>query len=335
MIRITYLILSVFLIFYISACGQKANQSEKKTTEKDNKTQTSYSDSTRNIDQELVGSEVDSNMLYLGQKPPQLIPEIFYPDFISLKNQYEFGSIFSEDAKEFFYSIAGPNGSYTLHSKLSKGVWTEPKIILSHESYGFNDPMLSPDEQRLYFISDRAIDGTGKKKDHDIWYVERQGGSWSQPISAGDQINSPRNEYYMSFTQNGRMYFSSNVEADSSQMYNFDIYYSDFVNGEFQSPQKLSNQVNTEQYEADVFVAPDESYLIFCGNRKDGYGEGDLYISFKDSVGNWTPAKNMGSSINDEKHQLCPFVSQDGKYFFYTSDKDIYWVDTEIFNQFK
>ena len=106
-------------------------------------------------------------------------------------------------------------------------------------------------------------------------------------------------------------------------------------NGVFLSPEILPKEINTDRYEADVFVAPDESYLIFCAIRRDGLGRGDLYISFKDENGNWTQAKNMGTAINSENHELCPFVSRDGKYFFYTSNQDIYWVSTEIFEGYK
>ncbi|MEL7005834.1 MAG: hypothetical protein AAFN93_24360 [Bacteroidota bacterium] len=43
----------------------------------------------------------------------------------------------------------------------------------------------------------------------------------------------------------------------------------------------------------------------------------------------------MGDKINSEGHELCPFVSKDGKYFFYSSKKDIYWVSTVIINEMR
>ena len=79
----------------------------------------------------------------------------------------------------------------------------------------------------------------------------------------------------------------------------------------------------------------DESYIIFCATRQDGLGRGDLYISFKDDKGSWTPSKNRKETINTEGHELCPFVMKDGKYFFYTSNKDIYWVSTAILEDYK
>jgi len=278
---------------------------------------------------------VNENLKYLEQKSPSLTPEVFAPGLISMKTESEFGSVFNRDGTAFFYGV-DKNGSTEIRfSELLKNKWTKPKTILSHEAYGFNDPFLSPDENRLYFISKKALDGVGAKGDHDIWYVEKEGKGWSEPINAGTNINSNREEYYISFTQNGTMYFSSNKNNSEEEQGNFDIYSSKNIDGKFQKPIKLDDAINTPNYEADVFVDPEETYLIFCAQRPEGLGRGDLYISFKNEDGSWTKSMNMGEKINSKNHELCPFVSKDGKYFFYTSNQDIYWVSSKIIEDLK
>lgn len=274
--------------------------------------------------------EVDESLKYLSQKPPSISPEVFAPNIISMESDYEFGSVFNADATEFFYGVDANGKSEIRYSQLLGSSWSDPKTILSHERYGYNDPFLSPDENRLYFISKMPMDGLGELKDYDIWYVEKIDGGWSDPINAGPSINTSRDEYYISFTEKGNMYFSSNTNAPLDRKSDFDIYYSELINEEFQKAIPLGDSINTTDYEADVFIDPKESYIIFCANRPDGLGEGDLYISFKNTDGTWTKSKNMGQVINSESHELCPFVSKDGKYFFYTSNKDIYWVDAKI-----
>lgn len=276
----------------------------------------------------LIGcvENADNRHKYLNQKVPSTVPEKFAPGIISLDSEYEFGSVFNKDATEFFYGVDLNGKSEIRYSKLEGETWTKPQTILVHDKYGYNDPFLSPDEKRLYFISPRAMNGKGQPKDYDIWYVEKEGDAWSEPINAGPNINSPKNEYYISFTKEGTMYFSSNRKNSD-----FDIYTSKSVNGAFQEAFPMGNAINTTYYEADVFVDPNETYVIFCAERPEGLGRGDLYISFKKKDGTWTPSKNMGSVINTDGHELCPFVSMDGKYFFYTSNQDIYWVSTEIF----
>ena len=272
---------------------------------------------------------VEAKGPYLGQQPPQLVAKLFAPNFISTE-EYEFGSVFNTAGNEFYYGVDLGGRNVIRYSKLSKGVWSKPETLLSHKKYGYNDPFLSPDESRLYFISNQALDGLGDPKDIDIWYVERQGEGWSAPINAGPNINSKSEEYYISFTEEGTMYFAS----DKNQNHH-DIYYSKYKGGRFMEAVKLGPAINTEAYEADVYVDPKETYLIFCAQREGGLGRGDLYISFKDKKGNWTPSVNMGDSVNTQGHELCPFVTADGKYLFYTSRQDIYWISTAVFESLR
>ena len=60
-----------------------------------------------------------------------------------------------------------------------------------------------------------------------------------------------------------------------------------------------------------------------------------MQISFKDEADNWSKSKNMGIVINTEGHELCPFVTKDGNYLFYTSNQDIYWVDASVIQELK
>lgn len=279
--------------------------------------------------------ETSHKDIYLQQKPPSITPEIFAPNLISKKNEYEFGSVFNKAGTAFYYGVDTGNNTEIRFTKLKNNSWTTPKTILSNVKFGCNDPFLSPDEKRLYFISRRTADGKSAKNEHDIWYVEKQGNSWSEPINAGSNINTKRDEYYISFTENGTMYFSSNRKNKADRKQSFDIYSSEYKNGTFQKVVLLSDAINTEFYEADVFIDPKEEYIIFCAKRPDGLGRGDLYISFKNNDGTWTKSVNMGNKINTKGHELCPFVSADGKYFFYTSNQDIYWVSTEIFKELK
>ncbi|GLR19924.1 hypothetical protein GCM10007940_45400 [Portibacter lacus] len=279
--------------------------------------------------------KTDERLKYLAQKPPSLEAEVFAPGHISRNQISEFGSVFNKDGTAFYYGIDIDGRTEIKYTELIKNKWSEPITILSHINYGFNDPFLSNDEQRLYFISQKALEDNTSKQDHDIWYVKKIGEKWSEPINAGTNINTKYNEYYMSFTEKGSMYFSSNKKSENENGQSFDIYYADILNGEFQEAIRLGESINTNSYEADVFVDPDEQYLIFCSIRPGGKGRGDLYISFKDTDGSWTEAITMGDKINTKNHELCPFVSKDGKYFFYTSNQDIYWISAEIIDELK
>ena len=114
---------------------------------------------------------------------------------------------------------------------------------------------------------------------------------------------------------------------------------SEFNQGIYQNPVNLGPKLNTEYHEWDTYTAPDEGYMIFCSTKPGGLGDDDLYVTFKVADGSWTEAVHMGKEINSNKSENRPYVTSDGKYFFYTSTKrgnrDIYWVETKVIEELK
>ena len=103
--------------------------------------------------------------------------------------------------------------------------------------------------------------------------------------------------------------------------------------------ENLGPEVNSRYSEGGVFVASDESYLIFTvWDHPESKGESDLYLSIRDNDGSWGKAKNMGATINTQDNEGCPTVSPDGEFFFYfkvdmngqTPRGSTYWVDAEV-----
>lgn len=282
------------------------------------------------ISSSFVYSQTSSKInTYLNQEPPGIKPKIFAPGIISTKTEYQFGSAFSKNADKFFFAVR-LNKEWKAeirYTELKNGKWTKPARLDLDPKYSYNDPLLSDDETRLYFISDLPYENQ-RNKNINLWYIEKSDTGWSEPKFVSENVNSSKDEFYISFSDKGTIFFASNVHTKSEKdKWNFDIYYSEFKNKIFQPPVSLSKAINTTHFECDAFIAPDESYMIFCSIRPEGFGEGDLYISFKTAEGNWTEAKNMGNLINSSHHEFCPFVTKDGKYFFYTSNGNIYWME--------
>lgn len=203
--------------------------------------------------------------------------------------------------------------------------WGLPKVASFSGKYFDLEPFYSPDGLKLYFVSTRPMDQTSvEPKDFDIWVVERKNlnSAWSKPKNMGSPINTEHGEFYPSIAKNGNFYFTRDNPTLNRKD---DLYISLIKEGKYQEPFALPKSINTESYEYNAFIAPDESYLIFGGyNRKDGLGSGDLYISYKTENG-WSEAKNMGNFINSDKMDYCPFV-KDGILYF-TSKRD--FTDTK------
>ncbi len=274
---------------------------------------------------------------YLGQKPPGMIPEIFAADIISTQKN-EINSVFTPDGTEFYFSIFNPGKGYTIMvMKEENSEWTKPQVAPFSGKYSEVDMFITRDGNQFYYISKRPLKKNGSRSaGYQVWVMERQNQGWSTPKNLGPSINSGDRQLYPTLTRNGTIYFGSNREGYGGA----DIFKSQYLDGKYTEPENLGDSINTEYNETDVFVAPDEGYIIFTSSdRPDGFGGGDHYISFRKADGSWTKSKNMGEKFNTSSSEFCPMLSQDGKYFFFTSGRkgsdDIYWVDASVILEFR
>jgi Tol biopolymer transport system component len=264
---------------------------------------------------------------YLGQKPPGMTPELFAPGIISTGFDERIAA-FSPDGKELYYALWGAPHGVILHMREVNGRWTKPKVAPFSGRYQ-GDFTMSADGNRIVFSSNSPFAGAGKpQNDYYSWIVERTENSWGKPQPFGPLINSPESfAGCPTIADNGNLYFFSDR---SGCIGSEDIWMSRFVNGNYEKPQNLGESINTEDYDLDPFIAPDESYILFVRIDKQRKGDADLFIGFRRGDGTWTKAINMGDRINSKDWELCPTVSPDGKYLFFTSTRRIYKSYSEI-----
>jgi WD40 repeat protein len=248
-------------------------------------------------------------------------PKLFGEGVISTGDM-ELNAVFAPDGKTLYFTKRTPMPQmwFIVVSRFQNGKWSQPEMAEFSGQHSDFDPFISPDGQHLFFCSIRPVD-TRRKSDFDIWVVDKTASgppSWSAPRHLEAPINTPSQEYYPSVAANGALYFSSNREGGKGRG---DIYRARLVDGKYTEPENLGDMINSQYFEGDPYIAPDESYLIFVSyGRPEGYGDGDLYISLR-REGAWTKAVNLGSPINSSALDFCPIVSPDRKYFFFTSER--------------
>ncbi len=271
-------------------------------------------------------------------------PRVFAPGVISTEDDEGNGS-FSPDGKDFYFTKVLPYTTFPrvgviCVSHLRDGQWSTPEVTsFSGGQYLDATPRVSPDGTKLFFTSSRSAPGT-KARPFRVWVTERTASGWSDPVPLPAPINSDKNwNWNASVTRDGTLYFASDREA----RFQPHLYRSKLVDGKYAEPEKLGPEINANFNEADPFVAPDESYLIFVSsgvgaptnkNRPetlDGggyqYPRGDLYISFNRD-GHWSQARHLEHGINTVFDEVAPSVTPDGKYLFFGSERSIFNVPT-------
>ncbi|MCJ8190761.1 TolB family protein [Sphingomicrobium aestuariivivum] len=249
---------------------------------------------------------------------PPASPAVLGPGTVSQDGRYEFCSTLSRDRRILYVGIEHGDWQSTLEYRWSGEAWAGPVQRFGTPDYTVQDPYLSHDEQRLYFIT--RAEGSA-----DIGYYPADGdGGWGEPVLLGEPINSEAQDYFVSKTRGGDYYFSSDREPDG--------YYDLYVGREGGEAKRLET-VNSDAYEGDPFVDPDGRYLIFASDREGGKGRGDLYFSLSDGAGGWQAPIAFDERVNTAGHELCPMVSLDGSAFMFTSNKDIHWVSTSIIEE--
>lgn len=127
--------------------------------------------------------------------------------------------------------------------------------------YDLGQPSVSTDGKYLYFASDMP----GGKGGSDIFYCELVNGEWSVPVNLGPEVNSSGTDNYPYIHPSGKLYFSSNRSGGGGGL---DVYYSEFINGSWETPVRLAEPVNSASDDFAFVASPDNQKGYFTSNRR-------------------------------------------------------------------
>jgi outer membrane protein OmpA-like peptidoglycan-associated protein len=176
---------------------------------------------------------------------------------------------------------------------------------------------ISQDGEWLVFAGNFAGKGYGNF-DLYISYNTPQG--WSEPINLGENINTEFWESAPSLSPDkNALYFSSNRPGGYGGK---DLYVSHRnANGKWSSAQNMGPLINTKGDEEAPFIHADNNTLYYTSNGLPGYGGTDIYVTRKDSAGNWSAPENLGYPVNTIEDEGTLFVASDGVTAYFASDR--------------
>jgi len=179
------------------------------------------------------------------------------------------------------------------------------KINSSHAEI---HPVVSGDQSTLVYVS--------KLKFYDaIFFSQKIDGKWSSAknISLDFESSRPLKPVHLSY-DGKKLYLMRNDNND------FNIYISKFNKNKWSPVEPISDKINSDAFEKHASTTKDGNVLYFTSNRKGGYGGYDIYKSFKDENGEWSKPENLGSIINTEFNEAAPFITEDRKKLYFSSE---------------
>jgi hypothetical protein len=190
------------------------------------------------------------------------------------------------------------------------------------------NPLISADGKTLYF-SRAFYDGNtgGKYAGTDIWVSKKDDqGQWLPSVKMGNGWNNKLSNSVIGINQDHSIVYLLNAYSNRSG-----ISFSKLYNGEWSEPEFIPIPgINRNDF-VGFYANPKFDVILISMKGKDSFGEEDLYVSLKDSFGNWTEPKNLGATINTKGFEISPFLTEDKKRLFFSSNGHGGFGDADIF----
>lgn len=193
-------------------------------------------------------------------------------------------------------------------------------------------PSLTVDESILIFHR--------RLRNNEDFFIARKDDSlgWTN-VTPIDDLNTDTNEGAHSLSSDGKtMYFT--ICGGPGNYGSCDIYYTEYIRKRWSKPVNLGPAVNSKAWDSQPSISSDGRFLFFSSNRPGGFGNKDIYVSFKRKDGTWSMAKNLGETINTKGDEEAPFIHADGSTLYFMSDghpgmgsSDIYLSKTRDYNE--
>ncbi len=255
---------------------------------------------------------------YLGQTPPGDEPQVFARGVISVDGKNTHGLRFSPDGSLLIFSRY-PDGS-SFQMVRSQTGWSQPVPTSFKGKEVSFDPLL----KRIFYYNKG-----------DLYFVHYGPDGFSSPTKLPAVINTAEIEYYPNITAHRNLYFSMGSSWKTAR-----VQVAKLQGEGFGDPIDLREPINAGGA-SHALIAPDESYMLFNSPRAGSYTQNDIWVSFRNQDGSWATPANLGPRINrDAKAVLCPTLSPDGKYLFFTRFQEdntglVYWVSTGIIEKLR
>jgi hypothetical protein len=195
-------------------------------------------------------------------------------------------------------------------------------------------PLVSPDGKSLYFVRVLCPENVGGQfSGADVWvsHYDSVKSSWGKPTNVKDVFNDKANNEVVGIGNHSDVIYQLNASASKKVR---GIYFSTHRNNSWTTPELIPIPFLTTEEFLGVYVSPDLDVIVLSMKDTNSKGQEDLYVSLKNTTGEWSKPLNLGTVINTPGFEISPFLTSDKKRLYFASnghpglgDADIFYSD--------
>jgi hypothetical protein len=146
-------------------------------------------------------------------------------------------------------------------AELAGEKWTNiMPFAFDDPGYNYTTPALSPDENKLFFSSDKP----GGYGGMDLYYSENKDGNWKEPVNLGPLINTAGSESFPYAAHDGKLFFSSDGHPGFGGK---DIFYTQQIGETWITPVHLDSAINSTADDFGLITDSTFEQGYFSSNR--------------------------------------------------------------------
>ncbi|MBN2668828.1 MAG: PD40 domain-containing protein [Bacteroidales bacterium] len=188
-----------------------------------------------------------------------------------------------------------------------------------NSKYTEHSPLISPDENTIYFTSRRPsnpedVDQLGRSYE-DIYVAKKdENGIWQEAVNIGDPINTKNHDATIGLSPDGLSLYIYDGKRNGG-----DILVSHFKDSAWTHPEALPAPINTKNQETAISFSPDGKLVYFVSNRPEGIGGKDIWVADVEN-GKYKNARVLSGPINTVYDERAVFIHPDGKTMYFSSE---------------
>ncbi|MFA0963165.1 hypothetical protein AB9P05_15285 [Roseivirga sp. BDSF3-8] len=211
--------------------------------------------------------------------------------------------------------------------------FSEPERLDKNINSQYEEVMALPsaDGKTLYFS--RFYDPRnmgGRQSGADIYMSRQDAGRWMTATNNLTRINNNYNNAIVGISRDERKLFLINNYGGRAKNRS-GVAESIGILSRWSIPVDMEIPGTESQTFHGYYMHPDGKILVISMDGPESQGEEDLYVSLKNENGEWSEPLHMGSTINSNRFDISPFLSEDGKRLFFASARPGGYGDSDLY----